>query len=109
MGRRVTARSECLGPPGYRVRVGSAAWLRATASVSRPRGYPGAAATRLARVHFWLHNLVLPMFMGTLALFRLGQAQLLPVLIAASLAMFAALALFAWNVLVNVKATTAGT
>jgi hypothetical protein len=69
--------------------------------------YPAAAQSRLARAHFWLHNLVLPVFMGALALFRLGQAQLLPVLIAASLLMLVALALFAWNVMANVKAVAA--
>ena len=28
--------------------------------------YPAASTTRLARVHFWLHNLGLPVFMVTL-------------------------------------------
>jgi hypothetical protein len=79
-------------------------WVTLALAAFVYHAYPAAAATRLARAHFWLHNLVLPVFMGALALFRLGHAQLLPVLIAASLAMFVALALFAWNVLGNVKA-----
>jgi hypothetical protein len=68
--------------------------------------YPAAATTRLASIHFWLHNLALPVFMGGLALFRLGQPQVLPVVIFSSLVMLVALGFFAANVLVNVKAMT---
>ena len=35
--------------------------------------YPAAAETRLARAHFWLHNLGLPIFMIALALLLAGN------------------------------------
>ena len=35
--------------------------------------YPAAAETRLARVHFWLHNLGLPVFMVSLAVMLAGN------------------------------------
>ena len=34
--------------------------------------YPTAGTTRLARIHFWLHNLALPVFMVALGLYLTG-------------------------------------
>jgi len=65
--------------------------------------YPAASLTRLARIHFWLHNLGLPVFMAGLALVLTGNEAVLPVLAAAATVLLIGLFVFAANVLVNVK------
>ena len=65
--------------------------------------YPQAAATRLARFHFWLHNLGLPAFMIGLALLLTGSEWALPLVAGSSTVVMAGLALFAVNVLFNAK------
>ena len=66
--------------------------------------YPAAGQTRLAKAHFWLHNLGLPAFMASLALLLTGREGLVPVVSAAATLLFAGLVLFAVNVLRNVRA-----
>jgi len=68
--------------------------------------YPAAATTRLARVHFWLHNLGLPAFMLTLGLYLLGREPLAPVVAGSAIVVLVGLGVFAVNVLVNVRATS---
>jgi cbb3-type cytochrome oxidase subunit 1 len=66
--------------------------------------YPAASATRLARIHFWLHNLGLPAFMVALGSLITGHESAgVFVAISASVVLIA-LAIFATNVLWNVKA-----
>ena len=65
--------------------------------------YPLAARTRLAKVHFWLHNVGLPVFMVSLGLMLTGRSYLMPVVASAALFVLVALALFAVNVLRNVE------
>jgi cbb3-type cytochrome oxidase subunit 1 len=65
--------------------------------------YPAAAKTRLAHIHFWLHNLALPVFMGALGMLLTGtESAVVVVGISASFVLIA-LAIFAANVLINVK------
>jgi cbb3-type cytochrome oxidase subunit 1 len=64
--------------------------------------YPAASATRLARIHFWLHNLGLPAFMVGLAMLLTGHSTGPLVAIPAAV-LIVALALFAANVLINVR------
>jgi len=42
------------------------------------RMYPDLARTRLAKVHFWLHNISLPVAMIALFFFRRGESELKP-------------------------------
>ena len=65
--------------------------------------YPAAATTTLARVHFWAHNLLLPVFMVALALLLTGNAGAGPVVGIVAVLMLAALACFAANVLLYAK------
>jgi hypothetical protein len=65
--------------------------------------YPAAAATTLARVHFWAHNLLLPAFMVALAALLKGHAGAGPVVGIAAILMLAALVCFAINVLMHAK------
>ena len=66
--------------------------------------YPTAGTTRLARVHFWLHNLALPVFMVALGCFLSGVTTAMPFVAGAATIMLIGLALFAANVIMNVKA-----
>jgi hypothetical protein len=65
--------------------------------------YPAAAKTRLAHVHFWLHNLALPVFMGALGMLLTGSESAAGVVGISASFILIALAIFAANVLINVK------
>lgn len=65
--------------------------------------YPHAGQTLLARIHFWLHNVGLPVFMVSLGLMLTGRTYLMPLVASAALVVLVGLALFAVNVLRNVK------
>jgi cbb3-type cytochrome oxidase subunit 1 len=63
--------------------------------------YPRSATTRLAKLHFWLHNIGLPIFMGGLALQLTGHP--VPVaLVAGATAFLVGLIVFAVNVWLTV-------
>lgn len=66
--------------------------------------YPRAAQSKLASVHFWLHNLGLPVFMGGLAFVVRGNHDLIPVVATGATAALVGLVAFAVNVMANVKA-----
>lgn len=61
------------------------------------RSAPAAGETRLAKVHFWLHNGALPVQMITLAMFMQGNASVEPVLGLASVAIGIGFVCFAIN------------
>ncbi len=65
--------------------------------------YPAASTTRLARIHFWLHNVGLPVFMIGLAMLLTGTAGAFPFVAAGATTVLVGLALFALNVLFNVR------
>jgi cbb3-type cytochrome oxidase subunit 1 len=65
--------------------------------------YPAASTTRLARFHFWLHNLGLPVFMLGLGLLLTGSHSALPLAIIGAITVLLGLVLFAANVLLNIK------
>ncbi len=65
--------------------------------------YPAAAATRLARVHFWLHNLGLPLFMVGLAAVLSGSETFMPLLAASATVVLVGLFVLAANVLMHAK------
>lgn len=66
--------------------------------------YPAAALTRLAKVHFWLHNLGLPVFMVGLGMVVTGTDSAVPIVAGSAIVVLTGLATFAANVLLNVKA-----
>ena len=61
------------------------------------RSSPASGETRLAQVHFWLHNIALPIQMVTLAMFLNGNTAIEPVLAGASVLMGIGLICFAVN------------
>ena len=65
--------------------------------------YPAASATLLARIHFWLHNLGLPVFMVALGMLLTGHESAGPIVGASAGVIILALTAFAVNVLLNVK------
>jgi cbb3-type cytochrome oxidase subunit 1 len=67
--------------------------------------YPAASATRLARIHFWLHNLGLPLFMIALWMLLTGRESAGPLVGISATVVIIALGVFAANVLMNVKPT----
>lgn len=67
------------------------------------RLYPRAAQSKLAKVHFWLHNLGLPVFMVLLFLLLSGHKSLAPVVGIAATITGIGILVFVVNVLLNVK------
>ncbi len=65
--------------------------------------YPAASGTLLARVHFWLHNLGLPVFMIGLGMLLTGKESAGPIVAISASVVIIGLAAFAANVLMNVK------
>jgi cation transport ATPase len=65
--------------------------------------FPQAAASRLARVHFWLHNVAVPVMMASLAALLLGNESVVPVLGASEFVAAAGVIVFAANVFLNVR------
>ena len=65
--------------------------------------YPAAATTALARIHFWLHNLGLPVFMVGLGMLLTGSESAGAIVGISASVVLVALAAFAANVLINVK------
>ena len=59
--------------------------------------YPAAGATALARWHFWIHNVSVPVAMIALFFGLAGNATLLPVAAVASIATVIGIVLFAVN------------
>jgi hypothetical protein len=65
--------------------------------------FPQAGASRLARVHFWLLNLALPVMMGALTMLLLGHAGIAPVLAIAEIVGALAILAFAANLFLNLQ------
>jgi hypothetical protein len=65
---------------------------------------PRCAGSRLARAHFWLHNLGLPVMMASLAAEALGEPRAEPLIGVGSILVVAGLGLFTVNVLRNAGA-----
>jgi hypothetical protein len=63
--------------------------------------FPQAGESKLAKAHFWLMNLSLPVMMGALALLVSGKTAVVPVLAASEMAAAAAIVTFALNVFLN--------
>jgi hypothetical protein len=63
--------------------------------------FPTAGNSRLARIHFWLINLAMPVMLVALTLLLLGNPGVEPVLAAAEIAAALGIAAFAANLFVN--------
>ena len=65
--------------------------------------FPGAAETTLAKVHFWLHNIALPIMMIGLACLVSGVESAGSAVAVGGTLMVLGIILFAINILKNVK------
>jgi len=65
--------------------------------------YPASGETRLAKIHFWIHNITLPPFMIALAIYLSGTPAAGPAVGIAATVMILGLACFVINVLMNAK------
>lgn len=69
--------------------------------------YPHAAETRLAKLHFWLHNIGLPLMQGGLAIEILsGNSAMLPLVIVSSLLVVIGVILFTINLFLELGSTS---
>jgi cbb3-type cytochrome oxidase subunit 1 len=65
--------------------------------------FPAAAETTLAKVHYWVHNIALPIMMIGLALFVSGVSAAIPAVAAGGSFMVFGIIVFAINILKYVK------
>ena len=65
--------------------------------------YPKAGESRLAAIHFWLHNIALPVMMAALTFLLFGYAQVVPILAASEFVAAAGVLVFAFNLYRNVN------
>lgn len=65
--------------------------------------FPQAGTSRLARAHFWLLNLALPVMMVALGLVLFGHMDVAPVLALAEIVGALGIAAFAANLFLNLK------
>ncbi|MCQ6276137.1 cytochrome-c oxidase [Bacillus sp. V3B] len=65
--------------------------------------FPTLASTKLAKTHFWLHNISLPIMMIGLSFIMYGQSALTPVVAASGTVFVLAIILFTINILKNLK------
>lgn len=79
-----------------------AGWLSLAMAGAVYRLYPAAAETRLAKWHFWLHNLGLPAFMVGLAAHGLGY-DMFALLAGGATVLLAGFICFAVNALLKVR------
>ncbi|WJQ07093.1 cytochrome-c oxidase [Geobacillus stearothermophilus] len=68
--------------------------------------FPQAAATKWAKVHFWLHNIGLPVMMIGLVFVVYGNEAFVPVTAIGGVLVVIGVILFAINVLKNVRASS---
>ncbi|BFT75073.1 cytochrome-c oxidase [Paenibacillus sp. P36] len=68
--------------------------------------YPHASETRLAKLHFWLHNIGLPLMQGGLAIEIIsGNSAMLPLVIVSSLLVVIGIILFTINLFLQLGNT----
>jgi hypothetical protein len=65
--------------------------------------FPAAGKSRLATLHFWLHNAAVPVMMASLAMMLLGNASVVPALVASEFVAAGGILVFAFNVFRNVR------
>jgi hypothetical protein len=65
--------------------------------------FPQAGESRLARLHFWLLNLALPVMMVALSMLLLGHMAFAPALVIAEIIAALAILAFAANLFLNLK------
>ncbi|MGZ3254152.1 MAG: hypothetical protein ACXU7D_07590 [Burkholderiaceae bacterium] len=65
--------------------------------------FPATGNSKLAKAHFWLQNISLPVMMAALTLLLLGNPQVIPILASAEMVAAAGVIAFAVNIFLNLK------
>jgi hypothetical protein len=65
--------------------------------------FPQAGESKLAKLHFWLHNISLPAMMISLSFLMLGETKVIPVLGISEIGAGAGILVFAANIFLNLK------
>jgi len=65
--------------------------------------FPEAGESRLARLHFWLNNVSLPVMAVTLAFVVSGERSVIPVLAISEIVAAIGILVFAVNIFINLK------
>ena len=90
---------------GVHVHVNLLGWVSLALAGVIYSQFPLLATTKLAKTHFWLHNISLPIMMGSLAFVILGRAALTSIVAVSGTVLVLAIIIFTINVLSNLKAT----
>lgn len=90
---------------GVHVHVNLLGWVSLALAGIIYSKFPQLAQTKLAKTHFWLHNLALPIMMIALAFVILGQTALTPVVAVSGTVLVLAIILFTINILSNLRAS----
>jgi uncharacterized membrane protein YgdD (TMEM256/DUF423 family) len=81
-----------------------AGWLTLAMAGAIYKLYPAAAGTGLAKAHFWLHNVGLPIFMaGLAAMLSTGDRRLIPLVAIGASLLLAGFYCFALNVWLRLR------
>jgi hypothetical protein len=83
---------------GLHVHLNLLGWVSLSVTALVYQLFPDAAATRAARVHFWLYNSALPVMMVALAGILLGHESFEPVIAVSSICVLVSVAIFAVTV-----------
>jgi cbb3-type cytochrome oxidase subunit 1 len=65
--------------------------------------FPQAGESKLAKTHFWLTNVSLPVMMFALAMLMFGHKEILPVLVISEIVAAASILAFAANIFMNLR------
>jgi hypothetical protein len=83
--------------------VSLAGWTTMALAALVYLAFPACERSRLAPVHFWLHNIGLPVMVGGLALKAAGEERAEPVVALGSIVVVVAMAFFTANVFINAR------
>jgi hypothetical protein len=65
--------------------------------------FPHAGKSRLAKIHFWLQNLAMPIMLVALAVLLMGNQKVIPVLAGSEILAAFGIVAFAANIFLNLK------
>jgi len=88
---------------GVHVHINLLGWMSLVVAGILYKLYPHLENTAVAKIHFWLHNLGLPVMMGGLTLVLLGNRGIVVLVSIGSMAVVLGIVFFVYNVLANLS------
>ncbi|MCA1055458.1 cbb3-type cytochrome c oxidase subunit I [Rossellomorea aquimaris] len=86
------------------VHINLLGWTALTLAGLIYHSFPATSTTKLAKAHFWLHNIGLPLMMIGLFILILGNEGIIPVIAVGGVLTTLGVLLFGYNILTNLKA-----